>query len=201
VNPSWALAARWARNSAAAGDSQPDLHRFPNGAIGTEGERTRGDAHVEQLLGGAPGTGILFPEEYDRSCDRDTPDVTPTQRAEKGAQMRIKQGTFSTLPDLTDDEIKAQIQYCIDQGWAVSVEYTDDPHPRNIDWELWGMPMFDTQDAAACFTEVTACREAYPNHYIKVNGYNAKYTKQTIGLSFIVNRPGWTPASVSTAPR
>ena len=107
--------------------------------------------------------------------------------------MRIKQGTFSTLPDLTDDEIKAQIQYCIDQGWAVSVEYTDDPHPRNIYWELWGMPMFDTQDAAACFTEVTACREAYPNHYIKVNGYNARYTKQTIGLSFIVNRPKTEP--------
>ncbi len=51
------------------------------------------------------------------------------------------------------------------------------------------MPMFDTQDAAACFTEVTACREACPNHYIKVNGYNARYTKHTTGLSFIVNRP------------
>ena len=24
------------------------------------------------------------------------------------------------------------------------------------------MPMFDTQDAAACFTEVAACREAFP---------------------------------------
>ncbi len=107
--------------------------------------------------------------------------------------MRIKQGTFSTLPDLTDDEIKAQIQYCIDQGWAVSVEFTDDPHPRNIYWELWGMPMFDTQDASACFLEVAACREAYPNHYIKVNGYNARYTKQTIGLSFIVNRPESEP--------
>ena len=54
--------------------------------------------------------------------------------------MRIKQGTFSTLPDLTDDEIKAHIPYCIDQGWAVSVEWTDDPHPRNIYWELWACP-------------------------------------------------------------
>ena len=31
--------------------------------------------------------------------------------------------------------------------------------------------------------DVAACREAYPNHYIKVNGYHARYTKQTIGLS------------------
>ena len=32
--------------------------------------------------------------------------------------------------------------------------------------------MFDTQDGAGAFTEVQACRKAYPNHYIKVNGYN-----------------------------
>ncbi len=57
------------------------------------------------------------------------------------------------------------------------------------------MPMFDTKDAAACFTEVEACREAYPNHYIKVNGYNARYTKQTVGLSFIVHWPKVEPGS------
>jgi ribulose-bisphosphate carboxylase small chain len=97
------------------------------------------------------------------------------------------------LPDLTDDEIKAQIQYSIDQGWAVNIEYTDDPHPRNIYWEMWGLPMFDTQDAAAAFSEVAECRKAFPNHYIQVNAYNAKYTKQTTGLSFIVHRPKVEP--------
>lgn len=107
--------------------------------------------------------------------------------------MRIKQGTFSTLPDLTDDEIKAQIQYIIDKGWAVSVEYTDDPHPRNVYWEMFGLPMFDTTDASAAFGEVQSCRKAFPNHYIKVSGYNARYTKQTTGLSFIVNRPKVEP--------
>ena len=39
--------------------------------------------------------------------------------------MRITQGTFSYLPDLTDDEIAAQIQYAVSQGWAVAVEFTD----------------------------------------------------------------------------
>ena len=42
--------------------------------------------------------------------------------------MKLRQGTFSFLPDLTDAEIHTQVQYCIDNGWAVSVEYTDDPH-------------------------------------------------------------------------
>ena len=46
--------------------------------------------------------------------------------------MRITQGTFSYLPDLTDDEIRAQVQYAVDRGWAVAVEFTDDPHPRNV---------------------------------------------------------------------
>ena len=44
--------------------------------------------------------------------------------------MRITQGTLSYLPDLTDEEINAQARYCLENGWAISVEHTDDPHPR-----------------------------------------------------------------------
>ena len=60
---------------------------------------------------------------------------------------RITQGQFSFLPDLSDDEIALQIEYGLDKGYAWSVEYTDDPHPRNTYWEMYGMPMFDLQDA------------------------------------------------------
>ena len=38
--------------------------------------------------------------------------------------MRIKQGTFSSLHDLTDNEIKKQSRYCLDNAWSVSVELT-----------------------------------------------------------------------------
>ena len=74
--------------------------------------------------------------------------------------MKLRQGTFSFLPDLTDAEIHTQVQYCIDNGWAVSVEYTDDPHPRNTYWEMWGHPMFDNPDAAAVVFEVNRVRAA-----------------------------------------
>lgn len=107
--------------------------------------------------------------------------------------MRITQGTFSYLPDLTDEEIKAQVQYCLDNGWPVSVEYTDDPHPRNVYWEMWGLPLFDMKDAVAVMEEVQACRKAYPNHYIRVNGYDRSLGRQTTALSFIVNRPKEEP--------
>ena len=55
-------------------------------------------------------------------------------------QLRITQGQFSFLPDLTDEQITAQIDYALENGWAVSVEYTDDPHPRNTYWEMFGNP-------------------------------------------------------------
>lgn len=107
--------------------------------------------------------------------------------------MRLTQGTFSYLPDLTDEQIKAQIQYCLDNEWALSVEYTDDPHPRNVYWDMWGLPMFDLKDPAAIMLEVNGCRKAFPNRYIKVNGYDRRYGRQTVALSFLVNRPPVEP--------
>ncbi|HTX12874.1 MAG TPA: ribulose bisphosphate carboxylase small subunit [Solirubrobacteraceae bacterium] len=109
--------------------------------------------------------------------------------------MRITQGTFSFLPDLTDEQIGAQIAYSLDHGWAMSVEYTDDPHPRSSYWEMWGLPMFDltVHDVELVMREVRACREAYPSHYIKVIAYDASYGRQTTALSFIVNQPPHEP--------
>jgi ribulose-bisphosphate carboxylase small chain len=103
--------------------------------------------------------------------------------------MRITQGTFSFLPDLTDAEIRAQIQYALDQGWAIGVEHTDDPHPRNFYWEMWGNPMFDLRDAAGALSEVLACRKAHGHAYIRVNAFDSTRGFETTRLSFIVNRP------------
>ncbi len=107
--------------------------------------------------------------------------------------MHITQGTFSFLPELTDEEITKQIQYALDNGWPCSVEFTDDPHPRNTYWEMWGLPMFDLHDAAGVLGEVNECRKAKPEHYIRLNAYNPNYGKQTIALSFIVQRPSDEP--------
>ena len=107
--------------------------------------------------------------------------------------MRITQGTFSYLPDLTDDEITHQVQYALDHGWPLSVEFTDDPHPRNTYWELWGLPMFDASDAAGVLHEVSECRKAHPDRYIRLNAYDAGRGRQTTALSFIVNRPAPEP--------
>ena len=103
--------------------------------------------------------------------------------------MRITQGRFSFLPDLTDAEIRAQIEYAIDQGWACAVEHTDDPHPRNIYWEMCGLPMFDLKDAAGVMLEVTRAARRSRNHYIKVIAFDSTQGWESMRLSFIVNRP------------
>lgn len=107
--------------------------------------------------------------------------------------MRITQGTFSFLPDLTDEQIHAQIEYCLEQDWAVSIEHTDDPHPRNTYWEMFGQPMFDLRDAAGVMAEVASARATFPGQYIKVNAFDATRGFETLRLSFMVNRPSVEP--------
>ena len=109
--------------------------------------------------------------------------------------MRVTQGTFSYLPDFTDEEIEAQIRYALNNGWAIMFEYTDDPHPRNSLWDMWRQPNFDLEpdDAGEALKDLQACRETYPNHYIKVVAYDSALGRQTSALSFIVNRPDHEP--------
>ena len=109
--------------------------------------------------------------------------------------MRLTQGTFSYLPDFTDEQITSQLRYALDHGWAMSVEYTDDPHPRNSYWEMWGAPQFDLapDESDVVLREVRGCREAHPDAYVKLIAYDAGRGRQTTALSFIVHRPASEP--------
>ena len=102
---------------------------------------------------------------------------------------RITQGQFSFLPDLTDEEIGLQIEYGLKRGYAWSVEYTDDPHPRNTYWEMFGMPMFDLKDAAGVMMELKNCRKTFPDHYIRLMAFDSTRGVESITMSFIVQRP------------
>jgi ribulose-bisphosphate carboxylase small chain len=106
---------------------------------------------------------------------------------------RLTQGQFSFLPDLSDAEITAQIDYGLGKGNAWSVEYTDDPHPRNTYWEMFGMPMFDLKDAAGVMLELQNCRKTFPSHYIRLMAFDSTRGFESIAMSFIVNRPASEP--------
>jgi ribulose-bisphosphate carboxylase small chain len=102
---------------------------------------------------------------------------------------KVTQGQFSFLPDLTDKQITAQIKYALSNNWAVSVEYTDDPHPRNTYWEMFGAPMFDLKDPAGILMEINNCRKTFPNHYVRVMAFDSTRGVESPRMSYIVNRP------------
>jgi ribulose-bisphosphate carboxylase small chain len=106
---------------------------------------------------------------------------------------RLTQGQFSFLPDLTDAQITAQIKYALQNKWAVNVEYTDDPHPRNTYWEMFGMPMFDLKDPAGILMEINNCRKTFPNHYIRVTAFDSSRGVESPRMSYLVNRPKKEP--------
>ena len=107
--------------------------------------------------------------------------------------MKLTQGCFSFLPDLTDEQITKQIKYAIDNSWAISIEYTDDPHPRNNYWEMWGLPLFDIKDPAAILFEINMVRKAKPNYYIKCCAFDNARGVESCCLAFIVQRPAYEP--------
>ncbi len=108
--------------------------------------------------------------------------------------MRMTQGCFSFLPDLTDEQINKQVEYILGREWAVSLEYTNDPHPRNTYWEMWGHPMFDLRDAKGVMMELDECRKANPDAYIRIQAFDNTRGFETVMMSFIVNRPADEPS-------
>ena len=105
----------------------------------------------------------------------------------------LTQGQFSFLPPLTDEQLTAQIKYALDKGWSLGIEYTDDPHPRNTYWEMFGNPMFDLKDPAGALMEINECRKTFPNHYIRVTAFSATRGVESVTMSYIVNRPEKEP--------
>ena len=118
--------------------------------------------------------------------------------------MRITQGCFSFLPDLTDEQITSQVQYCLEKGWAVNIEFTDDPHPRNTYWEMWGLPMFDLHDAAGVMREFAECRKIYGDRYIRLSGFDASHGWE-VGEDFLHRQPaeagGWLSSGAAGGRR
>ena len=106
---------------------------------------------------------------------------------------KLTQGQFSFLPELTDAEISLQIKYGLSKGYAWSVEYTDDAHPRNTYWDMFGMPMFDLNDPAGVLMEVNNCRKTFPNHYIRLMAFDSTRGIESVAMSFIVHRPANEP--------
>ncbi|EIJ34449.1 ribulose bisphosphate carboxylase small subunit [Thiothrix nivea] len=101
-------------------------------------------------------------------------------------KQSLKYETFSYLPQLSAEEIRTQIQYVIAQGWNPAVEHVEPSGAARNYWFMWKLPMFGEQSVDVVLAELDACRREYPNHHVRLIGYD-NYT-QSQGTAFIVYR-------------
>jgi ribulose-bisphosphate carboxylase small chain len=92
--------------------------------------------------------------------------------------------TFGFLPKLSQEEVYDQIAYLIAQGWTPAIEHEHPSQAFNTYWTMWKLPFFGEQDLSRVVEELEACRRAYPDHHVRLLGYD-NYT-QSQGVAFVV---------------
>ncbi|GFR46669.1 hypothetical protein Agub_g8284 [Astrephomene gubernaculifera] len=123
--------------------------------------------------------------------------------------------TFSYLPPLTDEQIAAQVDYIVANGWIPCLEFSEAGkayvsnestvrfgnvsclYYDNRYWTMWKLPMFGCRDPMQVLREVVACTKAFPDAYVRLVAFDN--IKQVQCMSFLVQRPksarDWQPVA------
>merc|ERR1711879_212459 len=130
--------------------------------------------------------------------------TTSTPKAKLTACMQAyspyngkKYETLSYLPQLSNDDIRKQIDYMIRNSWTPSLEFSDDGdvylntrmgpgYYDNRYWSMYKLPMFGCTNSADVVREIESCKKEFPNAKIRVVGFDS--IKQVQSVSFIVRK-------------
>jgi ribulose-bisphosphate carboxylase small chain len=93
--------------------------------------------------------------------------------------------TFGFLPKLSQDEVFDQINYLVSMGLTPAIEHEHPQGSANHYWTMWKLPMFGESDPVRVMEELEACRRSYPDHHVRLIGYD-NYT-QSQGVCFVVH--------------
>merc|ERR1712093_723157 len=108
-----------------------------------------------------------------------------------------KYETLSYLPQLSNDDIRKQIDYMIRNNWTPGLEFSDDGdtylntrmgpgYYDNRYWSMYKLPMFGCNDSSEVIREIDNCKREFPNAKVRVIGFNSQKQVQTAG--FIVRK-------------
>ena len=97
-----------------------------------------------------------------------------------------KFGTFSYLPPLEGERLRAQIEYIVSKGYNPAVEHTEPANAFAHYWYMWKLPLFGEKDVDRILAEIEACRSAHPNNHVRLVGYDNR--TQTRGAEMVVHR-------------
>ena len=57
--------------------------------------------------------------------------------------------TLSYLPPLTDEQVRAEVEYIVAKGWNPAIEHTEPENATGSYWYMWKLPMFGETDVDA----------------------------------------------------
>merc|ERR1712187_462729 len=109
--------------------------------------------------------------------------------------------TLSYLPQLSNEDIKKQIDYMIKNHWTPSLEFSQDGdiylntrmgpgYYDNRDWSMYKLPMYGTNSARDVIDAIESCRREFPQAKIRVMGFDSD--KQVQSAGFIVAKGSGT---------
>ena len=99
----------------------------------------------------------------------------------------MKTETFSYLPILTREQIEKQIQYFLNNGWIIGIEYSSHPGPALAFWDWWKLPLFNMRSANEIMIEIESCKANHSKSFIRITSYDN--ARQSQAMSFVVHRP------------
>lgn len=79
-----------------------------------------------------------------------------------------------------------QIGRCLRQGCVICIEHAPAMAPRFTPWQVWGQPRCYNGDEQAIYSEIGRCREAQPDHHIRLNIEDFSCHSR---FSFVVHNP------------
>merc|ERR1719301_252102 len=106
-----------------------------------------------------------------------------------------KYETLSYLPQLSNDDVRKQIDYMIRNNWTPALEFSDDGdvylntrmgpgYYDNRYWSMYKLPMFGCMDPSQVIKEIQACKQEFPSAKVRVMAYDS--IKQVQVAGFIV---------------
>jgi ribulose-bisphosphate carboxylase small chain len=92
--------------------------------------------------------------------------------------------TFGFLPKMDMNEIQAQVAYILGNNWSPAIEHEHPSRAFDHYWTMWKLPFFGEQNINTVLAELEACHRAFPDHHVRLTGYD-NYT-QSQGAAFVV---------------
>jgi ribulose-bisphosphate carboxylase small chain len=94
--------------------------------------------------------------------------------------------TLSYLPALTEEQVRAEVDYIVSKGWNPAIEHSEPENATGSYWYMWKLPMFGETDVDAVLKEAEACHVANPGNHVRLIGYD-NYA-QSQGTALVIYR-------------